>query len=45
VEQLQRYGLIKSNLKFPAAVFLLTDKGAALIGRQVAAVGPRRFVG
>jgi hypothetical protein len=47
VAALERQGLIESNLKFPASVFLLTDKGAALVtgatptpGRPV---GPRRF--
>ena len=30
VTYLQRYKLLESNMKFPAATYLLTDKGAAL---------------
>jgi hypothetical protein len=30
VEYLRKHRLIDSNMKFPAAVYLLTDKGAAL---------------
>jgi hypothetical protein len=30
VEYLKRHKLISSNMKFPAATYLLTDKGAAL---------------
>lgn len=47
VERLHRQRLIESNMKFPAAVFLLTDKGAAEVARNMGAgtlpVGPRRF--
>jgi hypothetical protein len=47
VESLQRQGLIQSNLKFPAAVYLLTDQGIALAARLIGApalsVGPRRY--
>jgi hypothetical protein len=45
VETLQRAGLLESNLKFPAAVFLLTARGVALAaeltGKNVTPVGPR----
>ncbi|MDQ3249184.1 MAG: hypothetical protein M3Q45_08255 [Chloroflexota bacterium] len=30
VDYLQRHGLIDSNMKFPAATYLLTDKGATV---------------
>lgn len=30
VEDLQRQAYIRSNMKFPAATYLLTDKGAAV---------------
>jgi hypothetical protein len=30
VEYLKRHKLIESNMKFPSATYLLTDKGAAL---------------
>lgn len=47
VDSLLRAGLIESNMKFPAATFLLTDKGAAaaaqLTGVERAPAGPRRF--
>ena len=43
VESLQRQGLVESNMKFPAAVFLLTEKGAALIGSPCLTVGPRGY--
>jgi hypothetical protein len=43
VEALQRRGLVESNMKFPAAVFLLTERGAALVGSPLWPVGPRRF--
>ncbi|MBE2237902.1 MAG: hypothetical protein IAE81_08950 [Caldilineaceae bacterium] len=47
VARLARAGLIESNMKFPAATFLLTDKGMALAARitgsMQAPVGPRNF--
>jgi hypothetical protein len=47
VDSLVRAGLIESNLKFPAAAFLLTDKGAAavapLTGKLQAPAGARHF--
>lgn len=47
VDGLARAGLIESNMKFPAATFLLTDKGrtvaASITGRVTAATGPRNF--
>lgn len=47
VDSLVRTGLIESNMKFPAATFLLTDKGLAAIkaitGSEQAPVGPRKF--
>jgi len=47
VDSLVRTGLIESNMKFPAATFLLTDKGLATIkaitGSEQAPVGPRKF--
>ncbi len=40
-------GLVQSNMKFPAATFLLTDKGAAvathLSGASVEPAGPRNY--
>lgn len=47
VDSLVRAGLIESNMKFPTATFLLTDRGLAMIkvitGSQQAPVGPRKF--
>ena len=47
VDGLVRAGLIESNLKFPAAAFLLTDKGVAtaagITGSAQAPAGPRNF--
>jgi hypothetical protein len=43
VVALEQQGLIESNLKFPASVFLLTEKGAALVATADRPVGPRRF--
>ncbi len=39
VNNLQRAGLIDSNMKFPAATYLLTDKGVALTMRLTLAAG------
>lgn len=36
VESLLRHGLIESNMKFPAATFLLTPQGAKATHRHVA---------
>jgi len=47
VNDLQRAGLIDSNMKFPAATYLLTDKGMALVTRLTAAdalpIGTRSY--
>lgn len=47
VDSLVRAGLIESNMKFPTATFLLTDKGLAaaktFTGSEQAPVGPRKF--
>jgi hypothetical protein len=47
VDHLRKHKLIDSNMKFPAAVYLLTDKGAALAARlgnsSVAPLGPHNF--
>jgi hypothetical protein len=47
VDELTRSGLIESNMKFPAATFLLTDKGigvaACITGSAQSPVGPRNF--
>ena len=47
VQRLERAGLIESNMKFPAATFMLTDEGvrlaSQLTGSTVEPVGPRRF--
>lgn len=47
VASLERGGLIESNMKFPAATFLLTDKGIAvaakLTGSTQMPMGPRNF--
>jgi hypothetical protein len=47
VAALRKQGLIESNMKFPASVLLLTDKGtqhaASLLGVQVSPVGPRNY--
>ena len=47
VQNLTRTGLIESNMKFPAATFLLTDKGASafapFIAHATTNVGPRNF--
>jgi uncharacterized protein YjhX (UPF0386 family) len=48
VQVLQRRGLIDSNMKFPAAVYLLTDAGAQVAVRltdnQVRPVGPQNYL-
>lgn len=45
IARLERSGLIESNMKFPVATFLLTDKGVAaaarITGSAQAPVGPR----
>ncbi len=47
VDSLVRAGLIESNMKFPAATFLLTDKGLAVVtaitGSEQTPIGPRNF--
>jgi hypothetical protein len=47
VDELVQAGLIESNMKFPAATFLLTDKAVRLIARLTGVartpVGPRNF--
>ncbi|MFN3981183.1 MAG: hypothetical protein ACK4SA_12450 [Caldilinea sp.] len=47
VDSLERDGLIESNMKFPAATFLLTDKGVAtaarITGSAQTPTGPRNF--
>src|SRR6185295_2126741 len=47
VEFLKEEKLIHSNMKFPAASFLLTDKGrqiaSELIGRDVSALGGEQY--
>ncbi len=47
VDSLERSGLIESNMKFPAATFLLTDKGVAaaaqITGSAQTPMGPRNF--
>lgn len=47
VDSLLRAGLIESNMKFPAATFLLTDKGLAVVtaitGSKQTPIGPRNF--
>lgn len=47
VDGLVRAGLIESNMKFPVATFLLTDKAVRLIARLTgiarAPIGPRNF--
>lgn len=47
VAHLERNGLIESNMKFPVATFLLTDKGAAaaakITGSAQMPMGPRNF--
>lgn len=47
VDALVRAGLIESNLKFPAAAFLLTDKGVAVVapltGKTQTPAGSRNF--
>lgn len=47
VDGLLRAGLIESNMKFPAATFLLTDKGLAVVttitGSEQTPIGPRNF--
>lgn len=44
-DRLERSGLIESNMKFPAATFLLTEKGSAaasrITGSQQRPAGPR----
>ena len=46
---LERQGLIASNMKFPAATFLLTDKGVDLAGTwsdvPASPLGPRNYGG
>ncbi len=47
VRLLERQGYLKSNMKFPAATFLLTEKGSneamRQTGRATNQVGPRNF--
>ena len=47
VASLERSGLIESNMKFPAAMFLLTDKGVAaaahITGSAQTPMGPRNY--
>ncbi|GIK76172.1 MAG: hypothetical protein BroJett021_51600 [Chloroflexota bacterium] len=47
VDSLERGGLIESNMKFPAATFLLTDRGVAvathITGSAQTPMGPRNF--
>jgi hypothetical protein len=47
VAYLEKCHLVESNMKFPAATFLLTDRGAeiaaAISGSGRRATGPRRF--
>lgn len=47
VDSLERGGLVESNMKFPAATFLLTDQGVAaavrITGRAQMPMGPRNF--
>lgn len=47
VDGLVRAGLLESNMKFPVATFLLTDKGRAAVktitGSAQAPIGPRSF--
>jgi predicted transcriptional regulator len=47
VDSLVRAGLIESNMKFPTATFLLTDKGLAAVkaisGSEQTPIGPRKF--
>lgn len=47
IDSLERSGLIESNMKFPAATFLLTDKGIAaaarITGSTQTPAGPRNF--
>ena len=47
VMALAHLGLVQSNMKFPAATFLLTDKGATvarqLSGASVEPMGPRNY--
>jgi len=43
VEHLRQHKLIDSNMKFPAAVYLLTDKGAIIVaGMLDASTSPLR---
>jgi hypothetical protein len=47
VAALCHQGLLQSNLKFPTAVYLLTDQGLLLarrlVDRPLASVGPKNF--
>ncbi len=47
VRDLERRGLIESNMKFPAATFMLTERGRALVAPgsrdRSGPVGPRGF--
>ncbi len=47
VRLLERQGYVKSNMKFPAATFMLTEKGTQTAvqytGRTVNTTGPRNF--
>lgn len=47
VTRLETAGLLASNMKFPAATFLLTDEGvraaAELTGETITPTGPRNY--
>ncbi len=48
VDSLERGGFVESNMKFPAATFLLTEKGSAtaarITGSDRVPAGPRRYL-
>jgi hypothetical protein len=47
VEHLRKHKLIDSNMKFPAAVYLLTGRGATIAARlsnaSISPLGPRNY--
>ncbi len=45
VQELERSGYVQSNMKFPAATLLLTERGAQVMTTRSALrpVGPRRY--
>lgn len=45
VETLERHGYLQSNMKFPAAMLLLTERGieAANAASSLRPIGPRRY--